>query len=383
MFKNLHREFENKATDLFELQTKDNFSRYLLIRSLDRDHLKELIEKHTGEEVNKGKFEDFYEKLFDSKITNEEIIEYIKTEYPKVKESRKEQEEYLPDIIKDFGEVKCGIRNDNLNDTAKELVRDKTIKDKNDLEEKIDDLLENRIKGYLLWQYYNQVTNDLIEHIFNDHPNVIPTLRKIKFVDFLVQKGDKIIPFDLKITHISDDYFDLHKKGIIDSPEESHDSFSIEDNPSEQEIIKEKYKEYKRDLDLPNYGGLSKIEMLEILAEQNDELKNFVEDITKERNKMIEEIEENLLPVEWWNYKFQGERLFKNNNRFFVFLAFKNSFEDARPLKGRLELIEEKVKEKLDSIIKDDINTIKYYYSKDRGLEGAYKINSVSILVTE
>jgi hypothetical protein len=246
MFKDLHREFENKTTDLFELQKKDNFSRYLLIRSLDREHLKELIEKHTGEKIKTGKFEDSYEKLFDSKITNDEIIEYINTEYPKVKELRQEQEEYLPEIIKDFGEVKCGIRNDNLNDTAKELVRDKSIKDKGDLEEKISDLLENRIKGYLLWQYYNQVTNDLIEHIFNDHQNVIPTLRKIRFVDFLVKKGDKIIPFDLKITHISDDYFDLHKKGIVSAPENSNDSFSIDNNPSEQEIIKEKYKEYKR-----------------------------------------------------------------------------------------------------------------------------------------
>jgi hypothetical protein len=383
MFKDLHREFENKTTDLFELQKKDNFSRYLLIRSLDREHLKELIEKHTGEKIKTGKFEDFYEKLFDSKITNDEIIEYINTEYPKVKELRQEQEEYLPEIIKDFGEVKCGIRNDNLNDTAKELVRDKSIKDKGDLEEKISDLLENRIKGYLLWQYYNQVTNDLIEHIFNDHQNVIPTLRKIRFVDFLVKKGDKIIPFDLKITHISDDYFDLHKKGIVSAPENSNDSFSIDNNPSEQEIIKEKYKEYKRDLDLPNYGGLSKIELLKILSEQNDELNKFVEEMTNDRNQMIEEIEQNLLPVEWWNYKYQGERLFKNNNRFFVFLAFKNSFEDARSLKGKLELIEEKVKQKLDSIIRDDINTIKYYYTKDRGLQGAYEINSVSILVTD
>jgi hypothetical protein len=123
--------------------------------------------------------------------------------------------------------------------------------------------------------------------------------------------------------------------------------------------------------------------LLKILSEQNDELNKFVEEMTNDRNQMIEEIEQNLLPVEWWNYKYQGERLFKNNNRFFVFLAFKNSFEDARSLKGKLELIEEKVKQKLDSIIRDDINTIKYYYTKDRGLQGAYEINSVSILVTD
>ena len=82
------------------------------------------------------------------------------------------------------------IRNDDLNETAKELVRDKSIQSKADLEKKVDEVFDTTIRGYILWQYYNQVTNDLIEHIFNDHENVIPTLRKIKYVDFLIKKGE-------------------------------------------------------------------------------------------------------------------------------------------------------------------------------------------------
>lgn len=217
MFKDLHKKFEKKETDLYKLQQEEGFSRYILIRSLANDHLKELIEISTGETLDKGKAEFLYEKLFLSKISEEEIIKYIKEKYPEVRAYRKEQEEYLPSIIKEFGEVKCGVRNDNLNDTAKELVRDKSIKTKEDLEIKVDALLNGTIRGYILWQYYNQVTNDLIEHIFNDHENVIPTLRKIKYVDFMIKVGDKVIPFDLKITHISDDYFDLYVKGLSGS----------------------------------------------------------------------------------------------------------------------------------------------------------------------
>ncbi|MFA5296681.1 MAG: hypothetical protein WC389_00570 [Lutibacter sp.] len=381
-FKQLHKSFEKKETNLFELQKQDGFSRYILIRSLANDHLKEIIKTHTGKELKKGKAEELYEILYLTEVTNDQIIEYINNKYPEIRKFRKEQEEHLPKIINEFGNVKCGIRNDNLNDTAKELVRDKTIQSKADLETKVNEVFDSTIRGYILWQYYNQVTNDLIEHIFNDHENVIPTLRKIKYVDFLVKKGDDIIPFDLKITHISDDYFDLHKKGLTVS-NKGNDSFLIGVNKSEIEIIKEKYKSVKKELNLPNYGSLSKSELLDILIQKgNGDTKQFVKDTLESRNTMISEVENNLVPVEWWNYKFQGERLFKNNNRFFVFLAYKDSFEDARPLKGKLDDISEKVTKKLNSIITDDLNHLKYYYTKDKGLEGAYEIYSVSVLVT-
>ena len=70
-------------------------------------------------------------------------------------------------------------------------------------------------------------------------------------------------------------------------------------------------------------------------------------------------------------------------DRFFVFLAYTNSFKDARPLKGNLEDIAKKVSGKLNTIANGKFNTNKYYYTKDRGLEGAYKVLSTSILVTD
>lgn len=383
MFKALHTKFERNETDLFELQQEEQFSRYLLVRSLANDHLKELIERETELPTTKTRSEDLYLELFNLSTTNDQIINYIKEKYPKVREERKKQEEYLPEIINNFGEVKCGIRNDNLNDTAKDLVRDKTIQTKEDLEERVNELLDGTIRGYILWQYYNQVTNDLIEHIFNDHENVIPTLRKIKYVDFMVNVDGKIIPFDLKITHISDDYFDLFKKGLTPS-QDTTDDFQIGENQSEMEAIKEYYKSIKVKYELPNYGGLKKIELLNILSKiEDDETKQFLQKIKVGRKSMINEIKEKLRSLEWWNYKFQGERLFKNNNRFFVFLAYEDSFEDARPLKGKLAAIKEKVDQKLDQIKDGNLNKINYYYTKDRGLEGKYVVNSTSVLVTE
>jgi len=384
-FENLYKKFEKKETDLYVLQGERYFSRFILIRSQGKEHLIELIKETTGKSVDKGRLDSLYKKLFLLDISEEEIINYINKKYPEVRDSRKNQEKHLPKIIEEFGEVRCGVRNDNLNDTAKDLVRDKSITSKDLLEEKVDDLLKNTIKGYILWQYYNQVTNDLIEHIFNDHDKVIPTLRKIKYVDFLVKIGDQIIPFDLKITHISDDYYDLYGKGLTRSTEDSDDDYGIGDGQSEIEKIKVFYKSIKKERELPNYGGLKKIEIINILNLVDDETKDFIEQVRVERSEIVEKLGDKLRSVEWWNYKYQGERLFKNNNRFFVFLAYKNSFEDARPLKGDLISIKNKVVDKLNSLSQDDMgfHKIKYYYQKDKGLEGGYEVISTSVLVTD
>ncbi len=382
MFKDLHKSFEKNETDLYLLQQKAGFSRYILIRSLPNDDLKSLILFANGKAAISGKSEYLYEELFKSHISEDEIIDYIRKEYPAVRKTRKEQEVHLPKIVANFGDVKCGVRNDNLNDTAKELVRDKSIETKQDLEEKVDELLAGTIRGYILWQYYNQVTNDLIEHIFNDHKNIIPTLRKIKYVDFMVKIGNDIVPFDLKITHISDDYFDLFKKGLART-RTGDDDYIVGDEKSEIEIIKDYYKSVKKGLNLQNYGGLSKIELINILKEtgHQDTLK-FIATLKNDRENMVAEIENNLRSVEWWNYKYQGERLFKNNNRFFIFLAYTASFEDARPLKGNLSEIATKVNASLNTLKNGRFNKIKYYYTKDKGLEGAYVVNSTSVMVT-
>ena len=92
MFDQLHIKFEKKESDLYKLQQEDGFSRYILIRSLDNDHLKELIAEHTGIVVTKGTAEELYSKLYSSDATEDEIIEYIK-EHPKYVEWDYESEE--------------------------------------------------------------------------------------------------------------------------------------------------------------------------------------------------------------------------------------------------------------------------------------------------
>ena len=157
-----------------------------------------------------------------------------------------------------------------------------------------------------------QLSNDLIENSFYSHKAIIPTLRKIHDIDFFVKIEDKIIPFDLKITHISDNFFNSYSEGLTSATE--NDSFQSEQKESELKKIKNIYKKSKANFNLPNYGKLSKLEMIEILKEQNNiDINNQLESVYKNRLNMVNEISKNIKPLEWWNYKFQGERLFSVN----------------------------------------------------------------------
>lgn len=379
-FRELHRLFSKKETDLGKLQKEENFSRYILIRTLGKEHICEILNAHNIISISND-YNELYEQLFYANINNQEIISYIKNKYPEIRQQRHEEEAHLPEIIKNFGIVSCGIRNDNLNEESKRLVRDKSIASVEELNNAIDDLLQNKVKGYLLWEYYNQATNDLIEHLFNDNDNVIPTLRKITYVDFLIEINGEIVPFDLKITHISDEYFNCLSSGLVQ--DNGNDSFSIGSNVNELKQIKNYYGSIKRTFDLPNYGGLKKSEIIEILKRKHiNTIDEKLNEFYAKRLKMVNSLEQNKKSIEWWNYKFQGERLFKNNNRFYIFLVYDDSFDDARPLKGKIELIADKVNTELNKLKNGEFNIIKYYYDKDPSVRGEYEIVSTSVLIS-
>lgn len=386
-FSALHKAFENKNTDLFLLQQQAGFSKYILVRSLDKSHLLKLIaDRQIAIDHPAPKLDDFYQALYESdRISIDDLIEFIRDEYPKVRAARHDQEQYLPDILQGFSSVKCGVRNDNLNDLVSGLVRDKTIQSKQELDERVQALIQSNIQDYIYWQYYNQATSDLLEHLFNDHPRIIPTLRKIKYVDFLIQIDGKIIPFDLKVTHLSESYYDLLKTGLSENSSEQ-DDYGKGEAPSEIEHIKKFYKSVKAKYALPNYGTLTKIELLnhlKAIESLDPEIQEFLHSIEQSRAQLVQATKADLQKACWWNYKYQGERLFKNNNRFYVFLAYQKSFEDPRPLKGYLDEIKLEVNALLDQIQASDLMTIQYKYEKDKTYNGDYKVNALSVMFVQ
>ena len=378
-FNTLNDMFETKKDfyKMFEMYN-DDATRYALLRSLDNNNIKKFLK----DRIDTSNTRKLLENAYNSNVTIDEIVKYIMSQKNVILAERKLNEDILISIVEDMDIVNCGIRNDQVDDIIKPFVRNKDFSSINELTDELDDKLLPRIRNYIYWSYFNQLSNDLIENSFYSHPSIIPTLRKIHDIDFFIKIDNKIIPFDLKITHISDEFFNKYSEGLDDS--ETSDSFISLNNDNEIKVIKNIYKNAKNEFDLPNYGGLSKLELIEILKSQDNKfINNEINLIYKNREKMIDEISDDIRPLEWWNYKFQGERLFSNNNRFFVFLAHKKDFKDGKDLKRDISNIRESITKKLDNISLSDLHEIKYIYEKDVKFYGDYTVNCISILVAK
>ena len=378
-FETLDELFE-KGKNFYKLfnDYDDDAIRYALLRSLDNNNIKEFLD----EKIDTSDTKKLLKNAYNSDVTIDEIEEYIMSKKGDILAERRLNEETLINIVEDMDIVNCGIRNDQVDDIIKPFVRKKDFNSINDINEELDNELLPKIKNYVYWSCFNQLSNDLIENSFYSHPSIIPTLRKIHDIDFFIKIEGKIIPFDLKITHISDEFFNTFSEGLEET--NGNDTYISNNNESEIKVIKKYYSSIKNQYHLQNYGDLSKLELLEILKNlNNDEINDKLEEFYANRKNMIFEIQDNIKPLEWWNYKYQGERLFSNNNRLFVFLAHLNEFKDGKDLKKDITDIRTAITNKLDNLTLNDIHTINYIYEKDPRVNGQYSINCISILITK
>lgn len=363
-------------------------TRFLLIRSFDSENLKKLLTKHNVAFSN-GKEKELMEIAYDSTITIQNLLDYIEKKRPELIEEREKEVAGLETVLQQIPVVGCGVRNDNVDTIVQAFTRNKDLKTYEELEASLNSDILLRVKQYCLWSYYNQTSNDIIELIFLKHKNVIPTLRKIYNIDFFLRVDDEIIPFDLKITHVSDEYFELASKGISIATNIFDDFAVNKDNASELETIKAYYKEYKKShkaLSLPNISEFksdTKATLSDYIITLDSKSKEFIIELQQAHAAYVPANQDELKMLEWWNYKYQGERLFCNNNRLFVFLAYKNKFIDGRDLKGNTAEIERKINALLDNLSSSSIHTIKYHYEKDPKLAGDYTVYSLSTIYSE
>lgn len=388
-FEKLYTEFENTrdVCDFYQKYESDSTStRFLLIRSLDKNGLKDIITSYSNKEPS-GSFKELTKTAYETSVTIPQLLNYIEGKRHDLISARKEELEGLPELLSEFPVVNCGVRNDKVDDIVKSFVRNKAIKNIDELLSELDESVLPKIRQYSMWSYYNQTSNDVIELFFLEHPAVIPTLRKIHDIDFFIKLADKIIPFDLKFTHISESYFDLASQGILPAESGNDDFYISDEKKSELKIIRRYYQRFRKShsgLHLETASKLSKSEIIDILAEYgDDEDKSFITEVQKTHKKYVPTTNEELKTLEWWNYKYQGERLFCNNNRLFVFLAFTDKFVDGRELKGKTKEISVKIKEMLDNISTSTIHDIHYYYDKEAGLEKTYHAKSLSTIYFE
>ena len=316
-FCKLYNEFE-KTIDVCKFcrdYSENNTAiRFLLIRSLDKVHLKEIISKYSSDNSDnnvKGNFLELTEKAYASAVTVEQLVSYIESKRKELIKQRENELEGLADLLVNFPIVNCGVRDDKVDGIIKGFVRNKSLKTKAKLFNKLDRSVLPRIRQYCLWSYYNQTSNDIIELFFLKHKSIIPTLRKIHNIDFFLKIGNDIIPIDLKITHISDEYFDLASQGIVRNSDNASDAFLINNKtaPSETEQIKSFYKDFKSKynkkhsgIKLSNMKGLNKDNLCSLLLDtKNDTAIQFVEKIKRKHAAYVPTNSDELYALEWWN----------------------------------------------------------------------------------
>lgn len=388
-FQELYSEFEKTINISYfeEKYKKDRIStRFLLIRSLDTNDLKQLLIEENIQPSSQKQL-DLMEDVYNSSLSIDSLLKYIEKRRAQLIDERKADLEGLPELLNKLPVVNAGVRDDKVDSIIKSFVRNKNIKEYTTFQEELQNKIIPRITNYILWSYFNQTSNDLIELIFLKHDKIIPTLRKIHDIDFFV-KFDKntIIPFDLKVTHISDSFFDLSYQGITKNTDTNiFDDYTVySSKKTELAYIKEFYKSLKSEYNLPNYGKLSKAELINnIESIDNNIVKNFIQKTIDKHNNLIPKSPDELHKLEWWNYKYQGERLFSNNNRIFLFLALKDKFIDGRILKGKIEVLENIINKMLNEISLESVHTIKYRYEKDKEKIGNYQCKAFSTIYTE
>lgn len=388
-FDALYTEFENTkdVCGFCEKYSQDDIAtRFLLIRSLDKPNLVDIITQYS-DALPEGNVRNLTKIAYQTPVTIDQLLSYIEGHRAALIEMRRAELEGLPQVLSSFPIVNCGVRNDKVDDIVKAFVRNKNLKSYNALAAELDETVLPKIRQYSLWSYYNQTSNDIIELFFLQHPSVVPTLRKIHDIDFFLKVEGKIIPFDLKFTHISEAYFDLVSQGIQKSLNGSDDFTVLDNQESELKKLRKYYSAFRKNhpqLGLETASKLAKADIIAVLNEsgsQDDQ--SFVIEMQTKHQDYVPETSDELHILEWWNYKYQGERLFCNNNRLFVFLAYYQRFVDGRELKGKTEEIGAKIKNMLDSITLGDVHDIHYHYDKEASLERDYHAKSLSTIYSE
>ena len=140
----------------------DDATRYALLRSLDNSNIKEFLKN----KIDTSDTKKLLCNAYNSDVTIDDIVKFIMSKKEDILQVRKMNEKFLISIVEDMDVVNCGIRNDQVDDIIKPFVRNKEFTSLDDMTSELDNKLLPRIRNYVYWSYFNQLSNDLIENSF-------------------------------------------------------------------------------------------------------------------------------------------------------------------------------------------------------------------------
>lgn len=209
----------------------------------------------------------------------------------------------------------------------------KKITNYDELIEKIENEILNSLKGFVLCSWYNNWTSILIEDIFKDHTRILPTVGKIKQVDFFIDG----IPFDLKMTYFPGGFMKKQRQ--------------------EKGLVSEELSELKKaakDFQIPFDSKRSKndliIDLITAFSESsNEQAKIFYRKFISTRREIINQTISAPRKLLLWLYENQGNQRFDASNRLFLVVIDRNSLENSWKIKRDYQLLKREIESYLDS----------------------------------
>jgi len=334
-FVELERSFRN---DDFPIIENDNRGmRFLKLRSMSRRETLEEFCSLQNIDISQIQPRQYFSYIFELVVvTNEEIDAFINQKYNEERQRRIINEDYLIDQLSRLQHFDWG---GSFGNSLEKNIVDNYVKKINSFErinEEIEGSLLASLRGYTLNSWYNHWTSILIEDLFKDHPNVLPTIGLVKKIDFFINN----IPFDLKVTYFPEQM--LAEK--------------LRNHGYGNELTKLKQICRSLDILIPNdlKDKALKLHLYSKVSENNRiEAREFISELLNLKRLIISEAEANPSELKVWFYENQGEARFDASNRFFLVLTDENDMMNSWKLKRNIVFLRQKINEHLDTIAFD------------------------------
>lgn len=210
IFALLNRAYNSNDFSTILRHQKGNY--FLKLRSLSRVQILRQLAKSLNVNINDVHGRQLFEYLFCQNISEQIVDDFIREIYQKERLGRLANEDYIYGQLYRLHLFNWGGFFQNA--VEQTIVNNyiKKIKDYNQLINSIDHDLTPRLKNYILSSWYNHWTSVLIEDMFKDHEDILPSVGLVKKVDFFWNN----FPFDLKVTYFPDGFMRLkrHQKGL-------------------------------------------------------------------------------------------------------------------------------------------------------------------------
>lgn len=292
---------------------------------------------------------DLNELLASENVTEEDIVTYIRDNFKPKSNIEIKQIETELNKMQNFdwgGSMGNSLEKNIVNNFIKKMPR------YDDINDALNGNILKSVYGYTMNSWYNHWSSIMIEEIFNENKNILPTIDLVEKIDFFIGN----IPFDLKVTYFPEE---LMRAKI------SEKLFDLYGSKSELTCTKKIAKEIGIAIPSDLKDRALTICLQNLLRESFDErAKEFIKNIIAIKKEVVDFYQNNPNDLIVWLYENQGEMRFDAANRFFVVLVdSENPFESWK-LKRNVSLLKNKIATKIDDIIKKKPNFIDFYWKK-------------------